>query len=195
MLFGHYNGLDVDSYIQSVTRCGPIWHLPTWVFPRGCIFSSFKVLHVDIIMFITFVHQNNILHRKQALTVRTGGRHSNTSVVHLLDHRNPKKGLFFETERDSQESWLGVTTYLFSRKSFLFEFYYGVLRGHFSNFSIPQTCSKRNLVRGKIGCKTTQNSCLGVSFLKRTNILLGYVLKTSGHAYVQHQYFSAPLNR
>ena len=46
-----------------------------------------------------------------------GGRHWNTSIVHMRDQRNVKKGLFFETKRDSRESRLGVKMCLFSRKS------------------------------------------------------------------------------
>ena len=62
-----------------------------------------------------------LLQEKSKLLSGGGGGHLNTSVVHRRDQRNTKKGLFSETERDSQESQFGVKTYLFSRKSVIFE--------------------------------------------------------------------------
>ena len=48
------------------------------------------------------------------------GGHSNTSVVHMLDQRNMKKGFFFEPEHDLRESRLGSKRACFQEKeSFL----------------------------------------------------------------------------
>ena len=68
-----------------------------------------------------------------------GGGHSNT-VVHMRDQRNAKKGLFFETEPDSQDSRLGVKIYLFSRKGVLFN----SIRGRLGVFH--QTYAKKKLI-------------------------------------------------
>ena len=48
------------------------------------------------------------------------------------------------------------------------------------------------MFRGKFGGKIARNSRLGGIFPGERKSRLGYVLKTSGHACVQHLYSSAP---
>ena len=82
-----------------------------------------------------------------------------------------------------------VIMFLFLRKGFVFEFYEGAFWGHFSTKHIPpKSCSTR--WGGKIWCKTMQNSCSGMFFCEKGKSLIR--LRTSDHAYVSQEYFSAP---
>ena len=99
--------------------------------------------------------------RVEAKKLLSRRRQSNSSVVHMHNNRNLKKG-FFESECDLQK--LGVKTCLFSRKGTFFNSIKGRLGVIFSNSSIPQNVFKIYLFRGKIDCKTMQNSCLGMFF-------------------------------
>ena len=60
-------------------------------------------------------------------------------------------------ERNSRELPFGVKCDCFQGMGVLFEFY----KGTYSTKHVPQ-----NILWGKIGCKTVQNSCLGVFFSK-----------------------------
>ena len=90
-------------------------------------------------------------------------------VFYTYRTRETRKGLFFFffTERNSGESQLGVKLCLFSRERVLFEFYEGAFKGHFSNFLYSIKCVQKQILF--MGAKL-QNSCLGVFFLKRTNL-------------------------
>ena len=59
-----------------------------------------------------------------------------------------------------------------------------------SFFKLQQTThmsfKKKGLFRGKFGGKIAQNSPLGVFSCRGEIVIIGYVLKTSGHAGVQH---------
>ena len=65
-----------------------------------------------------------------------------------------------------------------------------MFRGHFSNST--KMSSKHSLFRGKFESKIARYSRLGVVFPGERKSHLGYVLKTSGHACVQHLYSSGP---
>ena len=75
-----------------------------------------------------------------------GGWHSNTSVVLMHDQRNMKKGLFFETERNSQDLQLGVKMCQFFKEKGPFSILLGLFRGQFSNSSIPQNMFSKNIL-------------------------------------------------
>ena len=71
---------------------------------------------------------------------------------------------------------------------------FGYYKGHLGViFQTPPNMSSKKAYLGvKFGGKITQNSCLGDVFSAEGKSPLGYVLKTSGHACVQHYYRSAP---
>ena len=71
-----------------------------------------------------------------------------------------------------------------------FGFYLGVFRGHFSNST--KNFPQKSWFRGKFESNITRNSRLGGVFRGEGKSRLGYVLKTSGHACVQHLYLSGP---
>ena len=110
----------------------------------------------------------------------TPGGHSNNSVVHMLDKRNAKKGLFFEAKRNSRKLRLGIKICLFLRERVLLD----SLKGHLGvSFQIPPNMSsEKACLRVNLGAKFSSTGVLPGEGKSR----LGYVLKTSGYACVQH---------
>ena len=91
-----------------------------------------------------------------------------------------KKGYFFEAEQDSRESQLGVKMCLFLRKKVPLDSIKGRLGVIFQNMSSNEAC-----LGGKFAENCAKFSFRGV-FPGEGKSRLGYVLKTSGQACVQH---------
>ena len=99
----------------------------------------------------------------------------------MHDQRNAKKGLFFKAK---QLRLGGQNVPIFQKKG-PFEFYLGLLGVIFQTRS--KTSSKKVCLEVKLGAKFWFRGCFPGEGKSR----LGYVLKTSGHACVQHQYSNA----
>ena len=83
---------------------------------------------------------------------------------------------------------------MFSRKEVFLKFYQGVFRGHFSNSSFPPNIFplQKILFRDLNWVQNCEKFLLRGVFSQKGKSRLGYSLKTSDHACVQHQYLSDP---
>ena len=115
-----------------------------------------------------------------------GGGHSNTSTVHMCDQRDVGKGSFFwDWTWFTRIAIRGLKMSVFKKKGPVW-----ILLG---------SILEKILFGGKIVCEFCGGGvvCMcefflrGV-FLQKCKFLLGYVLKISGHVFVQHWYMSAP---
>ena len=113
----------------------------------------------------------------------------NNSVVHMCDQRNTKKGLFFEAESDLRDSRFGDKMCHFSTKRVLLDSIEGRLGVIFQTG--PNMSSKKACLGANFGENRAKFSFRGVSPGEGKS-RLGYVLKTSGYACVQHKYSSGP---
>ena len=98
----------------------------------------------------------------------------NTSVVLMYScvEINEKLGCFLEIEYDLLESqWGGgLKCECFKKRVFL-EYIRGIWMPYFKLLYITKCLTLQQILsRGKSGCKSAQNSCLGVFFLKRANL-------------------------
>ena len=83
-------------------------------------------------------------------------------VVHMCVQRNAKKGLFFETTRDSHKIAIRVKILpIFEKRGLL-----GSIKGRLGVIfqTLPNMFSKKSLLRGKFGGKIARNSRLGGVF-------------------------------
>ena len=91
----------------------------------------------------------------------------NNSVVHMRDHRNVGKGLFFEAKRDSHESRSGVKMGLLLRKRVFLDSIKGRLGVIFQ--TSPNMSSKKACLGVSLEEKSWEIHDKGVYFLERGN--------------------------